>query len=69
MNLSAIAASLGDVLAWRATYRLEIGCPIIRKPLAATAWGPKDLALEDPDGDAVCFDGRPARDQPAIPDE
>jgi len=32
----------------------------ILKPLAATAWGTKDFYVEDPDGNIVCFGGRPA---------
>jgi catechol 2,3-dioxygenase-like lactoylglutathione lyase family enzyme len=30
------------------------------KPLAATAWGTKDFCVEDPDGNIICFGGRPA---------
>src|SRR3954466_2311395 len=32
----------------------------IIKPLTATAWGTKDFYVEDPDGNVVCFGGRPA---------
>ena len=32
----------------------------ILRPLAPTAWGTKDFAIEDPDGNIVCFGGRPA---------
>jgi catechol 2,3-dioxygenase-like lactoylglutathione lyase family enzyme len=35
------------------------GATII-KPLATTAWGTKDFYIEDPDGNVVCFGGRPA---------
>ena len=34
------------------------GAMIIR-PLAATAWGTKDFYIEDPDGNVICFGGRP----------
>ena len=32
----------------------------ILKPLTATAWGTKDFYVEDPDGNVICFGGRPA---------
>jgi len=32
----------------------------ICRPLADTAWGTKDFYIEDPDGNIVCFGGRPA---------
>jgi catechol 2,3-dioxygenase-like lactoylglutathione lyase family enzyme len=32
----------------------------ILKPLSATAWGTKDFYIEDPDGNVICFGGRPA---------
>jgi len=32
----------------------------ILRPLAPTAWGTKDFSIEDPDGNIVCFGGRPA---------
>jgi len=32
----------------------------ILKPLTATAWGTKDFYIEDPDGNVICFGGRPA---------
>jgi catechol 2,3-dioxygenase-like lactoylglutathione lyase family enzyme len=32
----------------------------IIKPIMATPWGTKDFYLEDPDGNIVCFGGRPA---------
>ncbi len=35
------------------------GVPIL-KPLTATAWGTKDFYIEDPDGNIICFGGRPA---------
>lgn len=35
------------------------GAAILR-PLAPTAWGTKDFTIEDPDGNIVCFGGRPA---------
>ena len=38
---------------------LANGVAII-KPLAATAWGTKDFYIEDPDGNVICFGGRPA---------
>jgi catechol 2,3-dioxygenase-like lactoylglutathione lyase family enzyme len=31
----------------------------ILKPLTPTAWGTKDLYVEDPDGYILCFGGRP----------
>jgi catechol 2,3-dioxygenase-like lactoylglutathione lyase family enzyme len=31
----------------------------IVKPLTATAWGTKDFYVEDPDGNIICFGGRP----------
>jgi catechol 2,3-dioxygenase-like lactoylglutathione lyase family enzyme len=31
----------------------------IIKPLAVTPWGTKDFYIEDPDGNIVCFGGRP----------
>ena len=31
----------------------------ILKPLAPTAWGTKDFYVEDPDGNVICFGGRP----------
>src|SRR6185436_18946007 len=31
-------------------------------PLTATAWGTKDFYIEDPDGNVICFGGRPAAD-------
>ncbi len=31
----------------------------IAKPLADTPWGTKDFYVEDPDGNIVCFGGRP----------
>ena len=34
----------------------------ILKPLAATAWGTKDFYVEDPDGNTICFGGRPTED-------
>jgi catechol 2,3-dioxygenase-like lactoylglutathione lyase family enzyme len=34
------------------------GATII-KPLTATAWGTKDFYVEDPDGNILCFGGRP----------
>lgn len=34
---------------------------MIVKSLAATAWGTKDFCVEDPDGNIICFGGRPAR--------
>lgn len=34
----------------------------ITRPLTATAWGTKDFYIEDPDGNVVCFGGRPAAD-------
>ena len=34
----------------------------IIKPLTVTAWGTKDLYVEDPDGYILCFGGRPAAD-------
>jgi catechol 2,3-dioxygenase-like lactoylglutathione lyase family enzyme len=33
---------------------------MIIKPLQATAWGTKDFYIEDPDGNIICFGGRPA---------
>lgn len=33
---------------------------LIRRPLAATAWGTVDFYLEDPDGNVLAFGGRPA---------
>ena len=30
------------------------------KPLTVTAWDTKDFYIEDPDGNIVCFGGRPA---------
>jgi len=32
----------------------------ILKTLTATAWGTKDFYVEDPDGNIICFGGRPA---------
>jgi len=32
----------------------------ILKPLMATPWGTKDFYVEDPDGNIICFGGRPA---------
>ena len=32
----------------------------VLKPLAATAWGPMDFYVEDPDGYIIAFGGRPA---------
>ena len=32
----------------------------ICRPLTNTAWGTKDFYIEDPDGNIVCFGGRPA---------
>jgi catechol 2,3-dioxygenase-like lactoylglutathione lyase family enzyme len=40
---------------------LANGVTII-KALAATPWGTKDFYLEDPDGNIICFGGRPAAD-------
>ena len=37
------------------------GATII-KPLAETPWGTKDFYVEDPDGNILCFGGRPAAD-------
>jgi catechol 2,3-dioxygenase-like lactoylglutathione lyase family enzyme len=34
----------------------------IIKPLTATQWGTKDFYVEDPDGNVICFGGRPAAD-------
>lgn len=31
----------------------------ILKPLTETAWGTKDFYIEDPDGNVICFGGRP----------
>jgi catechol 2,3-dioxygenase-like lactoylglutathione lyase family enzyme len=31
----------------------------ILKPLTPTAWGTKDFYVEDPDGNVICFGGRP----------
>ena len=31
----------------------------ILKPLTPTAWGTKDFYVEDPDGNIICFGGRP----------
>ena len=31
----------------------------ILKPLMPTAWGTKDFYVEDPDGNVICFGGRP----------
>ena len=33
---------------------------MILKPLTATPWGTKDFYIEDPDGNVICFGGRPA---------
>jgi catechol 2,3-dioxygenase-like lactoylglutathione lyase family enzyme len=33
----------------------------IIKPLAPTEWGTKDFYIEDPDGNVICFGGRPAK--------
>jgi len=30
------------------------------KPLAATPWGTKEFYIADPDGNVICFGGRPA---------
>jgi catechol 2,3-dioxygenase-like lactoylglutathione lyase family enzyme len=35
-------------------------CVTIIRPLMPTAWGTKDFCVEDPDGNIVCFGGRPA---------
>ncbi|MDF1504658.1 VOC family protein [Roseisolibacter sp. H3M3-2] len=35
---------------------------VIRKPLAATAWGTADFYVEDPDGNVIAFGGRRATD-------
>jgi len=32
----------------------------ILKPLTPTAWGTMDFYVEDPDGNIICFGGRPA---------
>lgn len=32
----------------------------ITRPLTATPWGTKDFYVEDPDGNILCFGGRPA---------
>ena len=34
----------------------------ILKPLAPTAWGTMDFYVEDPDGNIICFGGRPMVD-------
>jgi catechol 2,3-dioxygenase-like lactoylglutathione lyase family enzyme len=34
----------------------------ILTPLAPTAWGTKDFYIEDPDGNIICFGGRPMED-------
>lgn len=34
----------------------------IIKPLTETPWGTKDFYVEDPDGNVLCFGGRPAAD-------
>lgn len=34
----------------------------IIKPLTETPWGTKDFYVEDPDGNILCFGGRPAAD-------
>jgi len=31
----------------------------ILKPLTSTEWGTKDFYVEDPDGNVICFGGRP----------
>jgi len=38
---------------------VDNGATIIT-PLTATAWGTKDFYVEDPDGNIICFGGRPA---------
>jgi len=38
---------------------VDNGAKIIT-PLTATAWGTKDFYVEDPDGNIICFGGRPA---------
>ena len=41
------------------THCVANGATIL-KPLAPTAWGTKDFYVEDPDGNIICFGGRPA---------
>jgi len=33
----------------------------IQKPLSPTAWGTLDFYVEDPDGNVLCFGGRPSQ--------